>query len=59
MSSNSNDINQDFLKNLYQEHGKDLLTLEKCLEIKNKLLGEQAAILKEVLVDIICYRTFL
>lgn len=48
MVSYSEEVKRKVIHDLNIDYGNDLLNLEKCNELKNKLLEEKAAILKEV-----------
>lgn len=49
MNSISNEIKERVVEDLNTKYGNDLLNLEKCLEIKDRLLQEKAVILEQVL----------
>lgn len=48
MVSNSEEIKKKVIEDLNEQYGRDLLDIDKCNELKNKLLEEKAKILKEV-----------
>lgn len=48
MVSYSEELKRRVINDLNENYGKDLLDLQKCKDLKKKLLGEKETILKEV-----------